>query len=41
MKAEDGVQSRYHDTTGEYTAGQEDFVRAVLNCRACELLTAL
>jgi hypothetical protein len=36
-----GVESRYQATTGEDTADWEDLVRAVMNCRVCELAIAL
>jgi hypothetical protein len=35
------VEIRYQATTGEDTANSEDFVRAVMNYRVCQLVTAL
>jgi hypothetical protein len=37
MGAEDIVRIRYQATTGENAADWEDLVRAVVNCRVCEL----
>jgi hypothetical protein len=37
----DGVGSRYQTTTDEDTADWKDLVRAVVNCRVCELAIAL
>jgi hypothetical protein len=39
-KGSHAVGSRYQ-TTAEYTADREDIVRAVVNCRVCELRTSL
>jgi hypothetical protein len=36
-----GDRSRYQATTGEDTADWEELVRAVVNCRVCELAIAL
>jgi hypothetical protein len=45
MEAEESgiysVGSRYHPMTGEDTAGSEDLVCGVVNCRVCEFATAL
>jgi hypothetical protein len=41
LEAEDIVEIRHQATTGEDTADWEDLVRAVVNCRVCELAIAL
>jgi hypothetical protein len=40
-EAEGIVVNRHQATTGGDTAGLEDLVRAVVNCRVCELVIAL
>jgi hypothetical protein len=40
-EAEDIVGTCHQTTTGEDTEGGEDKVRAVVNCRVCELAIAL
>jgi hypothetical protein len=40
-EAEDVVESSHQTTTGEDTADWADLVRAVVNCRVCELAIEL
>jgi hypothetical protein len=41
VRATSAVESRYQALTGADTADREDLVRAVVNCRVCELAIAL
>jgi ribosomal protein L37AE/L43A len=41
VRGTSAVGSRYQATTGEHTASCEELVRAVANCRVCELAIAL
>jgi hypothetical protein len=40
-EAEDIVEIHHQATAGENTADWEDLVRALVNCRVCELAAAL
>jgi hypothetical protein len=41
MEAKNTVELRHQATTGEDTVDSEDLVRAVVNCRVCELAIVL
>jgi hypothetical protein len=41
MEAGNIVEIRHQAKTGEETADREDLVRAVVNCRVCEIAIAL